>query len=130
MPCALLYMRYLSQPPLLYTPLGARNQIQRTNSTTGKGPAPLTSLACSPPDTTPWCSSPTKQVHVALINQRDETSPLFHYSTRLCVPENKTNGQILPQKKKIPSIFPACSPPSNCYLCSNPTKQVHMALSC
>ena len=95
---SLLNMRYLSQPSLLITPLGARNQIQRTNSTTGKGSAPLTSPACSPPDTTPWCSSPNKQVHVALINQNDEISPLFYYSTRLSVPENKPNGQIISQK--------------------------------
>jgi hypothetical protein len=120
-----------SQLALLYSPLGARNQIQRTNSTTGKLPAPLTSPACSPPATTPWCSSLTKQVHVALYYQVDGIVPLFHYSTRLCVPENEPNGQILQQKNnKNPSIFPACSPPSNRYLCSNPIKQVHMALSC
>jgi hypothetical protein len=68
---------------------------------------------------------------MALSYQVDETVPLFHYSTRLCVPENKPNGQILPQEiDQIPSFFPAYSPPSNRYLCFNPIKQVHVALSC
>ena len=120
-----------SQLPLLYSPLGARNQIQRTSSTKEKGPAPLTSPACSLPATTPWCSNLTKQVHVALFNQVDEIVSLFRYSTLLCVPEIKSNGHFFLQKKnQIPSKFPACPPPSNCYLYSNPIKQVHMALSC
>jgi hypothetical protein len=68
---------------------------------------------------------------MALSYQVDETVPLFNYPTRLCVPENKANGQILQQERdQIISFFPAYSPPSNRYLCFNPIKQVHMSLSC
>jgi len=68
---------------------------------------------------------------MVLCYQVDETVPLLNYPTRLCVPKNKANGQILQQERdQILSFFPAYSSPSNLYLCFNPIKQVHMALSC
>jgi hypothetical protein len=108
-----------------------KNTYNGQISSQEKGQPPLYSDTFFTVPTIPWSSNLTKQVYMTLSYHVDEIISLFCYSTRLCVLENNTNGQILLQKKdQIPSNFPACPPPSNCYLCSNPIKQVHMALSC
>mmetsp|Transcript_86461 Transcript_86461/g.173017 ORF Transcript_86461/g.173017 Transcript_86461/m.173017 type:complete len:90 (-) Transcript_86461:261-530(-) len=78
--------------------LGSGCQKNTSNgqiSSRKKGQPPLYSDTFFTVPTNLWCSKLTKQVYMALSYQVDETVPLFHYSTRLCVPENKTNGQIL-----------------------------------